>query len=44
MTNDSAKLFLDHRIVPKSEIGSIWTPHNKNAIDFTSDKLNELFS
>ena len=42
--NDGASLLLNHRIVPKSEIGSIWTPHNRNAIEFTSDKLNELFS
>lgn len=41
--NDNKNLLLSHRIVPKSDRGSIWTPHNKNAIEFTSDKLNELF-
>lgn len=42
--NDETNLLLSHVVVPRSDRGSIWTPHNKHAIEFTSDKLNELFS
>jgi methylase of polypeptide subunit release factors len=35
---------LKHHFVPKSERGSIWTPHNVDAVQFTRDILMGLFA
>lgn len=34
---------IDHRIVPKSKEGSIWTPANRLAIDFTREACRNYF-
>ncbi|KAL3808796.1 hypothetical protein ACHAXA_011180 [Cyclostephanos tholiformis] len=37
-------LALKHHFVPKSECGSIWTPHNVGAVQFTRDKIGSFAS
>ena len=36
-------LKLQHELVPKTEHGSIWTPHNHVAVEFTRDMLLDFF-
>jgi methylase of polypeptide subunit release factors len=33
---------IQHRVVPKTEQGSIWTPSNQEAVDFTRQALSEI--
>ena len=42
--NKEIHLELEHLLVPRSELGSIWTPHNKYAVEFTKHKWKELNS
>ena len=35
--------WLHHKFIPKSSLGSIWTPHNYYAVDFTRRILQDLF-
>ena len=35
--------WLQHKFIPKSSLGSIWTPHNYYAVDFTRRILQDLF-
>ena len=37
----STLLELHHVLVPKSSLGSIWTPHNYEAVDFAIQKIEE---
>jgi len=37
------QLTLEHKFVPKSNLGSIWTPHNYRAVEFTQKILTSLF-
>ena len=37
------QLTLEHKFVSKTNIGSIWTPHNYLAVEFTQQILTSLF-
>lgn len=37
------QLTLEHKFVPKTNLGSIWTPHNYIAVEFTQKILTSLF-
>jgi len=37
------RLNLKHQFVPKTDHGSIWTPHNFDAVEFTRNILMDLF-
>ena len=39
----SDKLSICHRLVPKSDSGSIWTPSNMEAVEFTKKSLDEEY-
>jgi methylase of polypeptide subunit release factors len=34
---------MQHRIVPKSRLGSLWTPSNQDAVAFTKESLEQVF-
>ena len=40
--NDDSTINFTHYLVPKTEDGSIWTPANRNARDFTRNVLHEM--
>jgi methylase of polypeptide subunit release factors len=39
---NTAQLQSHHIILPKSRLGSIWTPHNYEAVEFTAEKIQDL--
>jgi len=41
--SSSKQLTLEHEFVPKTSLGSIWTPHNYLAVEFTQKILTSLF-
>lgn len=34
---------INYRLVPKTKNGSVWTPHNFNAVEYTMKILNDLY-
>lgn len=43
LSKDKEEVILRHAVVPKSKLGSIWTPHNYCAIEYTSKILTDLY-
>jgi len=42
-TNNAPGCNIDYRLVPKTNNGSLWTPHNFNAVEYTMKMLNDLY-
>ena len=42
-SNNTTGCKIDSRLVPKTSNGSIWTPHNYNAVEYTMKILSDLY-
>ena len=41
--NNATGCSINYRLVPKTNNGSVWTPHNFNAVEYTMKILNDLY-